>query len=424
MEPTISGATSGFERKRSGRVNSWSFLPLAPAGFGLDAAAKEPQGLPRVARLIVALLGLFFLAYPMLVVWRSEATAVQALFTLGGAALFGGIFLRLLWLHEPLQLVPAQPSEVLKYRVAIALLIALAGALNFVEGAVWGMLFLYHINVAAGIMLLRRDAYVAIAGTAAITWVLAAPFGQTWVVVPAAALGLWATTFVSQVSAVVELRAAREELARLAVTEERLRFARDLHDLLGHSLSLITLKNELAGKLLPASPERAAKEIREAEAVARRALREVREAVTGYRQPTLVEELHGAGQMLQAAGVACQIENRAGLLPKSAEAMLAWTVREGTTNVIRHSGARHCAIRLGRDDGAVYLEVRDDGRGREARQDRADGSSGGSGLAGLAERFANFAGAAFEAGPLPEGGFRLSVRLPIANGGEHGEGQQ
>lgn len=416
MEPATSGIVSGFQRKRPGNANSWFFLS--------HTAPRGPRGLPAAARSIVALLGLFFLAYPILVVLRAESTAAQILFTLGGVALFGGIFLRLLWLHEPLQLVPARPSEVLKCRVTIAFLMALAGALNFVQGAAWGMLFLYHINVAAGIMLLRRDAYLVIAVTAAITWVLAAPFGQTWVVVPAAALGLWATAFVSQVSAVVELRTAREELARLAVAEERLRFARDLHDLLGHSLSLITLKNELAGKLLPASPERAAKEIREAEAVARRALREVREAVAGYRQPTLVEELHGAGQMLNAAGIACRIENSAGLLPKSVEAILAWAVREGITNVIRHSGAGHCTIRLVRGDGAVYLEVRDDGRGHEARRGRADSLSGGSGLAGLAERVADFAGAQFEASPPPEGGFRLSVSLPLAQGGEYGEGRR
>src|SRR4029453_2799803 len=96
----------------------------------------------------------------------------------------------------------------------------------------------------------------------------------------------------------------------------RLGFARDLHDLLGHSLSLITLKSELAGRLLPRAPERAAKEIREAEEAARRALREGREAVAGYRQPTLGEELIGARDMLQAAGIACRIENGADRLPK------------------------------------------------------------------------------------------------------------
>ncbi|HEU4326203.1 MAG TPA: histidine kinase [Roseiflexaceae bacterium] len=420
MEPAISASGSG--RKRPGEANSWFALSRTLAGRRLDTAAKGPRALPGVARLIVCLLGLFFLAYPILAVLRSGPAPAQACLAVGGGALFGGVFLRLLWLHEPLQLVPAQPSEILKYRAAIVFLAVLAGALNLAQGTVWGMLFLYHINIAASIMLVRRDAYLAILGIAAIICVLAAPVGMVWVVVPAASLGLWATAFVGQVSAVAELRAAREELARLAVAEERLRFARDLHDLLGHSLSLITLKNELAGKLLPASPERAAKEIREAEAVARRALREVREAVAGYRQPTLLEELHGAEEMLAAAGMACQIENSAGLLPKSTEAVLAWAVREGTTNVIRHSCARRCTIRLLRDELTVGLEVCDDGRGCVARRESTDKLDRGSGLAGLAERVAGFAGAAFEAGPLPEGGFGLSVRLPIANG--DGKGQR
>jgi two-component system sensor histidine kinase DesK len=109
----------------------------------------------------------------------------------------------------------------------------------------------FHVNVAAGIMLLTRDAYVAITGLAIITLGLGIISGMAWLALPTAAIGLWATAFVRQVSAVAELRSAREELARLAVSEERLRFARDLHDLLGHSLSLITLKSELAGRSLP-----------------------------------------------------------------------------------------------------------------------------------------------------------------------------
>jgi two-component system sensor histidine kinase DesK len=239
-----------------------------------------------------------------------------------------------------------------------------------------------------------------------------------------AALGLWATAFVGQVATAEELRAAREELARRAVAEERLRFARDLHDLLGHSLSLITLKNELAGKLLPHAPERAAKEIGEAEAVARRALREVREAVAGYRQPTLVEELHGAEEMLAAAGIACRVEYSAGLLPKSVDALLAWAVREGMTNVIRHSRARHCAIRIAREAGMARAEVRDDGRGPARAQDGGGTTVGGSGLAGLAERVGDFAGADFAAGPLPEGGFCLRVGLPLRDEGAREEGRR
>jgi two-component system sensor histidine kinase DesK len=153
----------------------------------------------------------------------------------------------------------------------------------------------------------------------------------------------------------------------------------------------------------------------------------VREAVAGYRQPTLSEELIGAREMLEAADITCRIENGAGLLPKSVEAVLAWTVREGTTNVIRHSRARYCNIQLAREDGGngeareVRAEISDDGLGLFPAQDGTVGTgtvglNGGSGLSGLAERVARFPGADFEAGPLPEGGFRLSVSLPLRNG--------
>ena len=249
---------------------------------------------------------------------------------------------------------------------------------------------------------------MAIAGLAAVTFALGFASGMAWLALPTAALGLWATAFVHQLAAVAELRSAREELARLAVNEERLRFARDLHDLLGHSLSLITLKSELAGRLLPDEPEKAEAEVRDIEGVARQALGEVREAVAGYRSPTLDEELAGAAEMLAAAGISCRIENGAGLLPKEIDGVLAWAVREGTTNVIRHSQAHNCRIVLAREDDRVHAEITDDGRGK------AHGETPGSGLSGLAERVADFGEGEFEAGPQQEGGFRLRVDLPIS----------
>jgi two-component system sensor histidine kinase DesK len=328
--------------------------------------------LPRGGRLLGPLLGLVFLIYPVRAVLTSEPTPVRIALALGGAGLFAVAFLWLMWTQEPLWSPSAEPSE-----------------------------------VAAGIMLLTTEAYVAIAGLAAVTFGLGLLSGMAWLVLPTAVIGLWATAFVRQVAAVAELRSAREELARLAVDEERLRFARDLHDLLGHSLSLITLKSELAGRLLPNGPEKAEAEVQDIEEVARQALREVREAVAGYRSPTLDEELAGAAEMLEAAGIDCRIENGAGLLPKETDGVLAWAVREGTTNVIRHSHARACRIVLAREDGEVYAEITDDGRGETNEE------TSGSGLSGLAERVAGFGDGEFEAGPLPEGGFRLRVSLPL-----------
>ena len=376
------------------------------------SAKKRPRRLPGVARLLVPLLGIFFLVYPIQVVLASDPTPARISLALGGAALFVCVFLWLMWTREPLRLVPAGPSEVFEYRATIAFLAILAGVLSFSLGPEWRMLFFYHTNVAAGIMLSKRDAYATIAGIAVLTFVLGFPLGLAWLAVPAVALGLWATSFVGQVAAVAELRAAREELARLAVSEERLRFARDLHDLLGHSLSLITLKSELAGRLLPAAPEKAAAEVRDVESVARRALREVREAVAGYRKPTLDEELAGAREMLEAAGITCRIVNGVGPSSDETDAVLAWVVREGATNVVRHSRARNCEIRLTRDGGRVRAEVRDDGPGpRVKRGDGGGDGIGGSGLSGLAERV-EASGGDFEAGTLPEGGFGLRVGLP------------
>jgi two-component system sensor histidine kinase DesK len=206
---------------------------------------------------------------------------------------------------------------------------------------------------------------------------------------------------------VAELREARAEVARLAVSEERLRFARDLHDLLGHSLSVIVLKSELARRLADADPQAAVREVREIEAVARQSLVEVREAVTGYRSRGLAEELDQARSALSAAGIDPVVRVSAGPLSAGLESVLGWAVREGVTNVVRHSGARRCEISVLRRGDDVVVEVRDDGRGPGASP-RA-----GSGLPGLSERMA-LAGGTLEAGPGEEGGFRLVATLPPA----------
>jgi two-component system, NarL family, sensor histidine kinase DesK len=211
---------------------------------------------------------------------------------------------------------------------------------------------------------------------------------------------------------VSRLRETRAELARMAVADERLRIARDLHDLLGHSLSLITLKAELAGRMVGTDPDRAAREIGELEAVARRSLGEVRAAVTSYRQPSLAAELAGARRMLAAAGMECEVHAPESFeLPPETEALLAWTIREGATNVVRHSGARRATITISVADDAAVAEVADDGVGPALDSARRPGELG-SGLAGLAER-ARAVGAEVSAGEGRGGkGFRLRVRVP------------
>jgi two-component system, NarL family, sensor histidine kinase DesK len=199
------------------------------------------------------------------------------------------------------------------------------------------------------------------------------------------------------------LREARAELAEMAVAEERLRFARDLHDILGHDLSLIALKAELAGKLLPDRTERAATEVGEIRELTRSALAQVREAVDGYRRPSLGSELAGAKVALEAAGIELRVHGPDGPIDPEVESVLAWAVREGATNAIRHSGATRAEIIL--RDGT--LEIADDGRGAPAAR------PGGNGLTGLRERVQSIGGTV-EAGAGPSGGFRLTVRVPAA----------
>lgn len=379
------------------------------------STVRDGLTLPRGGRLIGPLLGLLFLAYPLGALLASDPSPARLAFALCGTTLFVGDFLWLLWSREPFQAATPEASEVRKRRAAVVFLAVLASMSTLFFGDEWLTLFV-HAGVAAGLMLPNRDIAAAVAGLAALAVAagLAARTGWSTIgrfVLPMVALCLLMAALARHIATIAELRAAREKIARLAVAEERLRFARDLHDLLGHSLSLIALKSTLAGRLLPpgAKTERVAKEVRDIEGVAREALREVREAVADYRRPTLDGELYSAREMLEAAGIDCRVENEAGALPNATEAVVAWTVREGATNVIRHSRASRCEIRMTRDGEEVYAEVSDDGRGSSAEEAIA-----GSGLSGLTERVAA-SGGDLEAGPLPTGGFRLRVSLPLLN---------
>jgi two-component system sensor histidine kinase DesK len=204
----------------------------------------------------------------------------------------------------------------------------------------------------------------------------------------------------------LELLAAREEIGRLAVSEERLRFARDLHDLLGQSLAVLVLKSELVAKQLPASTDESIRqELRDLARVARKSLNDVREAASGYRRPSLSMEIGNARTALRAAGIGLRVEDSLGRVAAEQDSVLAWVVREGVTNVLRHSGAQKCVLRLARENGSARLEVIDDGRGAAA----LDGA--GIGLIGLRERV-ELAGGKFDVKSESSGGLRLRVDLP------------
>ncbi len=199
----------------------------------------------------------------------------------------------------------------------------------------------------------------------------------------------------------VELLGAREENARLAVEEERNRFARDLHDILGHSLTVITVKSELAQRLLDSDVERARAELVDLERLSRDALADVRRAVGGYRELSLSGELVRAREALDSAGIAAELPNSTDEVPGPLQELFAWTLREGVTNVIRHSRASSCLVSL----QARAIVVEDDGRGP------GDSAGAGHGLLGLRERAAAV-GAVVLTGSVAPRGFRLEVRLP------------
>ncbi|MFI6402982.1 sensor histidine kinase [Streptomyces sp. NPDC050548] len=211
--------------------------------------------------------------------------------------------------------------------------------------------------------------------------------------------------------AVRELRAAREELARRAVEKERMRFSRDLHDLLGHTLSVIVVKSEAARRLAPRDMEAALGQITDIEAVGRQALTEIREAVTGYREGSLATELDRARSALSAADIDPVVRQSGPPLTPGTEALLGWVVREAVTNVVRHSGAARCEITLDGVLDRARLTVADDGAGDSAGSGSAEGI-GGTGLKGLTERLAA-AGGSLRAGPSPRGGFTVTAELPV-----------
>ena len=220
-------------------------------------------------------------------------------------------------------------------------------------------------------------------------------------------------------SLINQLRTAREEVKQLAVTEERLRMARDLHDLAGHSLATITLKAELARRLLEADPEAAGTQLAELENVSRQALTDIREAVSGYRRPTLAIELLYARTALSAADITLkagsEIANATGLDPE-AEAALAWCLREATTNILRHAKADACTVKLVPASvdgvGTMTLEIADDGQVREDSFSGGPEHFFGNGLTGLAERLAEVDGT-LSAGPVAPHGFRVLATVPV-----------
>jgi two-component system sensor histidine kinase DesK len=287
------------------------------------------------------------------------------------------------------------------------LLLLLAIGSSAALGARWGLCAVIATPLLAGV----------VTGLTSASWVVG--WSSTFTTF-LAAVGTYA--FYRLLDTITELARTREELAQVAVEQERQRFSRDLHDLLGHTLSLVVVKAEAVRRLVPRDPAAAITHAADIEVIGREALAEVREAVSGYRSGGLAAELAGAARVLDAAGITRTVALPDQLPSGRCDVVFGWVVREGVTNIVRHSGATSCAIRLSASGGGtaerLRLELTDDGRGPGEWTSGGD-SLPGNGLRGLQERVQS-AGGTMSAGPAPSPGeltgFALAVELPVDPG--------
>jgi two-component system sensor histidine kinase DesK len=360
---------------------------------------------------------LICLLFPILSLIQQRPPVFPLLLAVAGLIIFVACYTAIMWSH-PLR---AEAQRRWSLGSALALLLGLV-TLILVLSVAYGGAFLWllvGVSAMAGVLLPARSAFTVVmvltlltlgsavelaGGIGAADWLHIIPL-----VLLVRGLGLDMAGLTRLAGALREVHAARDELARMAVIEERLRMARDLHDLLGHTLAMITLKSELAARLVAENPARAAQEMREVEQAARQTLREVRVVVAGARQPTLQGELEGARQLLAAAGIAYTLEQTAEALPAPVDAVLAWTIREGVTNVIRHSRASWCRVRVMSADGRVSAEITNNAA--QPPEPKRAFPSPSTGLAGLTDRVTAHGGR-LTAEPLDDG-FRLRVELPI-----------
>jgi two-component system sensor histidine kinase DesK len=365
----------------------------------------------RAPRLKYVFIGsaLFFTISPLVSLLAHPPAPPAFVLLLAGWALFALVLLDLLR-RSPFSRRGGGPW----LAAAAAAMTVIASVVQIAFGTTEGAALYFYAGVTAARLLPENRALtgiglITLAAIVSMGYAAGDPAGGLGIGVTVAMISLTLFAMSALGRANRELIAARRELADLAVAEERNRIARDLHDTLGHSLSVVTLKSELARRLLPDDPARAAIEITDVEHVARDALASVRETVAGYRQPSLARELAGARAALAAAGIEATVEPAPDGLPRDVDALLGWAVREGVTNVLRHSEASSARIAVLVEGMSGAVEVVDDGRGAEAT---ADGRGSGSGLAGLRERTQRVGGAV-EAGPLGERGFRLRVSVPL-----------
>lgn len=380
--------------------------PLTPAYSG----RVQPR-IPRptvIAAIIVGMTAVTLAGFLLPALWYEvfdRHDPARVAFSAAGVAIAFALYARMLWLNMMRRTAPG-------HRFGLAAIAAICWTLPLLGvGHGWGNALLVPAGLIAVVLPLRQAIPVA-AAAAVLTPVYGVVLGlpalsvlYEMVGVPLAAFSGYVQVWLFHV--VQELREARAEVARSAVGEERLRFARDLHDVLGHSLQAVALRAEVAERYLDRDPGRVRKELTEIQTMARDSVRDVREVVRGYRATSLRTELDGMSAVLRAAGIRCDRPEVSPELPAHVHEPLGWVAREAATNVLRHSSATWCEITVRADGDRVRVEIVNDGAPR-----RAAGDSG-SGLTGLAERIAA-AGGRFSAGPSGDGTFRVTAAVPAA----------
>ncbi|MGI8415001.1 MAG: sensor histidine kinase [Nakamurella sp.] len=299
---------------------------------------------------------------------------------------------------------------VVRWTAVVAVFVLTIPQLPLVGSDAAGLLI--FTGVAAGSLLGIRTAVVAGVLLAVLMMVLTwrQPSGASWQLgLTVIGLTMWAAAFARNIRLNIELRQARDELARTAVLAERERIARDLHDILGHSLTAIAVKASLSRQLTVRAPDKVAAEIVDIERLARSALADVRATASGIRGRSLGAELAAARSVLTAAGIVAVIPGAIDDVRPEGRELFGYVVKEAVTNVVRHSRATNCTVRLGAD----WIEVVDDGCGPAvAGQSDRDDPGGGNGLLGLRERVTAAGGTLTAAGTQPAG---FSVRAELAS---------
>ncbi|MEV3981475.1 histidine kinase [Nonomuraea sp. NPDC049758] len=383
-----------------------------------EAAVREVEfGRGRTAARAGSCGWLLLVVWPLWSFFSSRPGVLAVAWVVAAVALFVACWLRIMW-----RALSALGAATLTW--APVGLVAAALALLPVLRAPWAYVGFVFVVSALSACLSRVAFVVSAAVTMVVVVVALAAYGRSfeqvwWVPLVILVEAVTVASLKHLGEMVARLDAARAHVARLAVDNERLRFARDLHDTLGHTLTSITIRSQLAARLARTDPERAAREMADVERAARQALDEVRHAVAGYRAPSLSGELRTAAHSLDLAGIRLEVSPAAGPVPAAAETLLAWTVREAATNVVRHSRARHCHIDLAVDDHTATVEIRDDGPGPESAGAAAHGDDAPDpGPEGLGTRAEAAGPAAFRG--VADGG--VAAGAGAAGGGSRGEG--